>query len=71
LQYEAGTIVADGAFVIVHRRFSGFGQPVNWIADILRIKDGALVEHRKVIEDETTRQSSKSNQPMFGDKLGS
>ena len=32
LKYEPGTIVADGDFVIVHGRFSGFGQPVNWIA---------------------------------------
>ena len=36
-------IVADGDFVIVHGRFSGFGAPVNWIAaDILRIEDGVL-----------------------------
>src|ERR1700750_1495907 len=40
LKYEPRTIVADGDFVIVHGRFSGF-QPVNWIAaDILRIEDG-------------------------------
>jgi predicted SnoaL-like aldol condensation-catalyzing enzyme len=44
LKYEPGTIVADGDFVIVHGRFSGFGPPVNWIAaDILRIKDGIRV----------------------------
>ena len=36
LKHEAGTIVADGDFVIVHGRFSGFGAPANWIAaDIL------------------------------------
>ena len=41
LKYEPGTIVAEGDFVIVHGRFSGFGVPVNWIAaDILRIEDG-------------------------------
>src|SRR5579859_8179715 len=45
-KYEPGVIVADGDFVIVHGRFSGFGQPVNWIAaDILRIADEILVEH--------------------------
>src|SRR5262249_21814584 len=27
LRYEPGVIVADGAFVIVHGRFSGFGGP--------------------------------------------
>jgi predicted SnoaL-like aldol condensation-catalyzing enzyme len=71
LKYEPGVIVAEGDFVIVHGRFSGFGQPVNWIAaDILRIKDGILVEHWDVIQDEATRESSKSGLPMFGDKFG-
>jgi predicted SnoaL-like aldol condensation-catalyzing enzyme len=66
LKYESGTIVADGDFVIVHRRFSGF-QPVNWIvADILRIEDGILVEHWDVIQDEATEEESKSKAPMFG-----
>ena len=68
LKYEPGTIVAEGDFVIVHGRFSGFGQPVNWIAaDILRIENGRLVEHWDVIQDEATRASSKSGLPMFGD----
>jgi predicted SnoaL-like aldol condensation-catalyzing enzyme len=71
LKYEPGTIVAEGDFVIVHGRFSGFGQPVNWIAaDILRIENGVLVEHWDVIQDEATRESSKSGLPMFGDKFG-
>jgi predicted SnoaL-like aldol condensation-catalyzing enzyme len=66
LKYEPGTIVADGDFVIVHGRFSGF-LPVNWIAaDILRIKDGVLVEHWDVIQDEATQDESKSKAPMFG-----
>src|SRR5882757_207290 len=67
LKYEAGTIVAEGDFVIVHGRFSGFGAPVNWIAaDILRIQDGILVEHWDVIQDEATEEQSKSGAPMFG-----
>ena len=32
LKYEPGLIVAEGEFVIVHGRFSGHGQPKNWIA---------------------------------------
>jgi predicted SnoaL-like aldol condensation-catalyzing enzyme len=68
LKYEAGAIVADGHFVIVHGRFSGFGAPVNWIAaDILRIEDGLLVEHWDVIQDEATKEQSKSGAPMFGE----
>jgi predicted SnoaL-like aldol condensation-catalyzing enzyme len=69
LKYEPGMIVAEGDFVMVHGRFSGFGQPVNWIAvDILRIKDGILVEHWDVMQDEATKQQSKSGLPMFGEK---
>jgi predicted SnoaL-like aldol condensation-catalyzing enzyme len=70
LRYESGTVVAEGDFVIVHGRFSGHGLHVNWIAaDILRIKDGILVEHWDVIQDEAARESSKSGLPMFGDKF--
>jgi predicted SnoaL-like aldol condensation-catalyzing enzyme len=66
LKYEPGTIVADGDFVIVHGRFSGF-QPVSWIAaDILRINDGILVEHWDVIQNEASKAESKIGLPMFG-----
>jgi predicted SnoaL-like aldol condensation-catalyzing enzyme len=67
LQYEPGLIVAEGDFVIVHGRFSGFGAAVNWIAaDILHIQDGILVEHWDVIQDEATEEQSRSKAPMFG-----
>src|SRR5437879_8717655 len=71
LKYEPGTIVAEKDFVIVHGRFSGFGAPVNWIAaDIVRIENGVLVEHWDVIQDEASRETSKSGLPMFGEKFG-
>ena len=70
LKYEAGTMAADGDFVIVHGRFSGFGAPVNWIAaDILRIEDGLLAEHWDIIQDEARKEQSKSGNPMFGDRF--
>jgi predicted SnoaL-like aldol condensation-catalyzing enzyme len=70
LKYEPGLIIAEGDYVIVHGRFSGFGLPVNWIAaDILRIKDGILLEHWDVIQDEATREQSKSKAPMFGNRF--
>src|SRR5438128_7077620 len=68
LKYEPGVIVAEGDLVVVHGRFSGFGAPVNWIAaDILRIKDGILIEHWDVIQNEAAREQSRSGNPMFGD----
>ena len=72
LKYDSGLVFADGDYVILHGRFSGFGLPVNWIAaDILRIEDGILVEHWDVIQDEATREQSKSGRPMFGDSFPS
>jgi predicted SnoaL-like aldol condensation-catalyzing enzyme len=71
LRYESGTVVAEGDVVILHGRYSGLGLPLNWIvADIVRMKDGILVEHWDVIQDEATRESSKSGLPMFGEKFG-
>ena len=53
--------------MILHGRFSGSGLPRNWIvADILLLKDGLLVEHWDVIQDEATQSESKSGRPMFG-----
>jgi len=70
LKYEPGAVVADGDFVIVHGRFSGFGQPRNWIAaDVVRIENGVLAEHWDVIEDEVGRSDSRSGLPMFGNSF--
>ena len=70
LRYEPGTIIADEEFVIVHGRYSGFGQPINWIvADIVRIADGVLAEQWDVIQDEVTQEQSKSGLPMFGTRF--
>jgi len=67
LRYEAGVILADKDFVIVHGRFSGNGRPRNWIAaDVVRIADGVLVEHWDVLQDEARREESQSGLPMFG-----
>lgn len=71
LKYENGSILAEGNLLMLHGRFSGIGQPVNWIVvDIVRLEDGRLAEHWDVIQDEATRESSKSGRPMFGDKFG-
>ena len=70
VQYENALIVADGDYVMLHSRISGIGQPVNWVVvDILRIENGLIAEHWDVIQDEATRESSKSGRPMFGDKF--
>jgi predicted SnoaL-like aldol condensation-catalyzing enzyme len=67
LKYVNGVILAEGDYVMVHGRFSNIGLPMNWIAaDVLYLKDGILVEHWDVIQDEATEQQPKSGNPMFG-----
>ena len=67
LRYENALIVAEGDYVMLHGRFSGHGRPRAWIAaDILRMEDGRLAEHWDVLQDEATREESKSGLPMFG-----
>jgi predicted SnoaL-like aldol condensation-catalyzing enzyme len=70
LHYENHVAAASGVFVILHGRFSGFGQRAAWIVgDILRMEDGMLAEHWDVIQDEATREQSRSGLPMFGEKF--
>jgi hypothetical protein len=33
------------------------------------MEDGVLAEHRDVIQDEATREASKSGLPMFGEEF--
>jgi predicted SnoaL-like aldol condensation-catalyzing enzyme len=72
MRYENALIVANGDYVMLHGRFTNIGQPANWIAaDIVRIEDGLLAEHWDVIQDEATREESKSGLPMFKDEFPS
>jgi predicted SnoaL-like aldol condensation-catalyzing enzyme len=69
MHYENHLILAAGEWVMLHGRFSGRGGLPNWIAvDILRVKDGILLEHWDVLQDEATKAESKSGLPMFGDR---
>jgi predicted SnoaL-like aldol condensation-catalyzing enzyme len=70
LRYENGLAVANGDYVLLHGRFSGLGRPASWIVvDIVRLENGQLAEHWDVIQDEATREQSRSGLPMFGDNF--
>jgi predicted SnoaL-like aldol condensation-catalyzing enzyme len=70
LRYENHVTAASGDFVFLHGRFSGHGLPAAWVvADIVRMEGDLLAEHWDVIQDEATREQSKSGLPMFGDKF--
>jgi len=60
-------VMAEGDLVMLRGRFSGHGQPAPWIVvDTVRVRNGMLVEHWDVIEDEATKEASVSGLPMFG-----
>jgi predicted SnoaL-like aldol condensation-catalyzing enzyme len=70
LRYENSLILAEDDMLMLHGRFSGIGQPANWIVlDIVRIEDGRLAEHWDVVENEATREESVSGLPMFGESF--
>jgi len=70
LRYENSLIFAQDALVMLHGRFSGNGRSHNWVAaDILIMKDGVLMEHWDVLQDEATRAESLSRRPMFGNSF--
>jgi len=69
VKYEHGVILAEGDYVMAHGRYTLPGLP-NWVVvDVLRIKDGIFEEHWDVIQDEATKEQSKSGLPMFGDSF--
>jgi len=69
-KYEPGVILAERDYVIAHGRYSGLGFPASCIVtDIIRMEDGVFIEHWDVIQDEATKEQSKSGHPMFGDSF--
>ena len=67
LHYDNSLVFAQDDLVMLHGRFSGNGRPHNWVAaDILIMKNGVLMEHWDVLQDEATRAESQSGRPMFG-----
>jgi hypothetical protein len=71
LNYESGVNRSGGRLChLCHHPRPLLGLPVNWIAaDIICTKDGILIEHWDVIQDEATKEQSKSGNPMFGDSF--
>src|SRR2546426_1743763 len=71
MKYENQLILANGDFVMLHGRLSGFGDgvPNRVLVDVVRLENDRLPEHWDVIEDEATQAESKSGLPMFGDKF--
>jgi predicted SnoaL-like aldol condensation-catalyzing enzyme len=61
--------MAEGDYVMAHGRYSNPDGSAIVVVDIMRIKDGVFQEHWDVIQEEATREQSKSGLPVFGDEF--
>jgi predicted SnoaL-like aldol condensation-catalyzing enzyme len=63
--YEVGMVVADGDLVMVHGRYVGWGPKPLVAVDIFKVKDGKVVEHWDVMQEEVPASATASGIPMF------
>ena len=64
-KYEPGVIVADGDLVMIHGLYTGWGPKPLVTVDIFRVKNGKLVEHWDVMQEDVPASRTKSGRPMF------
>ena len=65
LSYEIGMAVAEGDLVMVHGRYVGWGPKPLVAVDIFKVKDGRVVEHWDVMQEEVPADKTASGNPMF------
>ena len=65
LTYEPGMAVAEGDLVMVHGRYVGWGPKPMIAVDIFRVKDGKVVEHWDVLQEEVSPTKTASGNAMF------
>lgn len=63
--FEMGSIMAEGDFVAVHSRLTGFSETPLILVDIYRVKLGKIVEHWDVIQEEVPASESVNGNAMF------
>ena len=65
LTYESGMVAAEGDYVMVHGRYTGWGPKPMVAVDIFRVADGKVVEHWDVMQEEVPAKSTASGNGMF------
>jgi len=65
LTYEPGMVAAEGDYVMVHGRYTGWGPKPMVAVDIFRVADGKVVEHWDVMQEEVPAKSTASGNGMF------
>jgi predicted SnoaL-like aldol condensation-catalyzing enzyme len=64
-KFEPGLVIEQGEFVMLHSRYSGAGSKPMIVVDILRVKNGKIVEHWDIAQEEVSTEKTVSGNPMF------
>ncbi|MEM5431079.1 nuclear transport factor 2 family protein [Cupriavidus oxalaticus] len=68
-RYEPGLVVAEGNYVMVHGRYTGWGPKPMVAVDIFRVANGKVAEHWDVMQEEVPASRSANGQSMFTGKV--
>jgi predicted SnoaL-like aldol condensation-catalyzing enzyme len=64
-KYEMGMVIAEGEYVMIHGRYTGWAPKPLVAVDIFRVVDGKLVEHWDVMQEEVPVEKTVNGNPMF------
>jgi predicted SnoaL-like aldol condensation-catalyzing enzyme len=63
--YKPGLVIAQGDYVAIHGRYTGFGPGPMIAVDIFRIEKGKIAEQWDVLQPEVAANQSRNGNPMF------
>ena len=64
-KYEPGLVVADGEYVMIHGRYTGWGPKPLVAVDIFRVANGKIAEHWDVMQEEVPAAQSANGKSML------
>jgi predicted SnoaL-like aldol condensation-catalyzing enzyme len=64
-KYEPGLVMADGDYVSIHGRYTGWGPKPMIAVDIFRVANGKIAEHWDVMQEEVPTAQSANGNSMF------
>jgi predicted SnoaL-like aldol condensation-catalyzing enzyme len=64
-KYEPGLVMADGDYVSIHGRYTGWGPKPMIAVDIFRVANDKIAEHWDVMQEEVPAAQSANGNSMF------
>src|ERR1700745_631542 len=64
-KYEPGLVMAEGDYVSIHGRYTGWGPKPMIAVDIFRVANGKIAEHWDVMQEEVLAAQSANGSSMF------